>query len=341
MSGFDGSWIEMPGPGPIDDDAIEAALASVAGEEVSELALLVSNVRNVVMTPPAPSAAMAAVLAAGFSTDKGDLPATAASNVHGPAMQVSGLSKWRKAKMKIQGFLAGIGIAGKIALGVGVAAAATTGAGATGMLPFSLTGGGHTTHHETVSTTVPPTTLVNGTGGTTGNDPKPGSEAPPTTAPKHQGTTPTTSAPPTPTTVVTTPPAPPGTDPAPPPTTPRPTPTTVVEHTTVPPATTTTAPPTTVPPRTGQTITLSCTVTGATQVTCNWNAAANPVASYQLWRWSGAADYAPITGNLTDTFTFVDNTPTPATTYTYRVFTKRSDGSSGDVSNRVQIACCS
>ncbi len=37
--------------------------------------------------------------------------------------------------MKIKGFLAGLGIAGKLALGVGVAAAATTGAGAAGVLP--------------------------------------------------------------------------------------------------------------------------------------------------------------------------------------------------------------
>jgi len=37
--------------------------------------------------------------------------------------------------MKIQGFLAGLGVVGKVALGVGVAAAATTGAGAAGVLP--------------------------------------------------------------------------------------------------------------------------------------------------------------------------------------------------------------
>ena len=37
--------------------------------------------------------------------------------------------------MKIKGFVAGLGVAGKLALGVGVAAAATTGAGAAGVLP--------------------------------------------------------------------------------------------------------------------------------------------------------------------------------------------------------------
>ncbi len=37
--------------------------------------------------------------------------------------------------MQIKGFLAGLGVAGKLALGVGVAAAATTGAGAAGVLP--------------------------------------------------------------------------------------------------------------------------------------------------------------------------------------------------------------
>src|SRR5262252_5166595 len=44
-------------------------------------------------------------------------------------------AKWRKLEMKIKGLLAGLGVAGKVALGVGVAAAATTGAGVAGVLP--------------------------------------------------------------------------------------------------------------------------------------------------------------------------------------------------------------
>ena len=331
MSHFDGSGAEMPEHRPVDDGSIEAALAGATRGDASELALVVLRVRNAVEAVPPPSSAMAAVLAAGFSTEKGELPATAASNVNGPAPQVSGPSKWRKARMKIQGFLAGLGVAGKIALGVGIAAAATTGASATGVLPFSITGSTHS-HHHGGTTTAPTTIAVTSTTQASthvfvppkrehlGGTQTPGVETP-TTMPEA---VPTTIAPtPTPTTEVT--------------------PTTVSEPTIVvappsPPTSDTT--PTTEPPAT-MSITLSCSVTGATQVTCNWSAAAPPVASYRLWRWSSAADYAPITGPLTNTFTFVDNTAAPGTTYTYRVFTTRDDGSQGDFSNRVHVPCCS
>ena len=162
MSFFDGNAPEMPEHRPVDDDAIEAALAgNTHGSDLDSLSSFVSAVRSAAEAVPTPSTAMAAVLTAGLSTEKGDLPATAASNVNGPATQEAGLSKWRKAKMKIQGFLAGLGVLGKVALGVGVAAAATTGAGAAGMLPFSVPGVGTPHHrlvvaHATTTTTVKP-----------------------------------------------------------------------------------------------------------------------------------------------------------------------------------------
>ncbi|HVL28243.1 MAG TPA: hypothetical protein VM390_08845 [Acidimicrobiales bacterium] len=86
--------------------------------------------------------ALAMLVARGFSSEKGDLPATAASNVTGPAPQAAGLPKWRKKKMLISELLAGLvtklaglGMAAKAGMGVTLAAASTTAAGAAGVLP--------------------------------------------------------------------------------------------------------------------------------------------------------------------------------------------------------------
>ncbi|HET9728128.1 MAG TPA: hypothetical protein VFR41_01845 [Acidimicrobiia bacterium] len=121
---------------PFDDDAIEGLLrGTTPSEGFDALSSFISDVRAAAEAVPTPSPALAAAMAAGVSTDQGDLPATAASNVNGPATQAAGLPKWRNAKLKIQGFLASLGIAGKIALGAGVAVACTTGAGVAGVLP--------------------------------------------------------------------------------------------------------------------------------------------------------------------------------------------------------------
>jgi hypothetical protein len=97
------------------------------------------------------------------------------------------MPKWRKVSMKIKGFIAGLGVAGKIALGAGVACAATTGAGAAGVLPgpvqhafseavssvtpFEAPGGDNASepaHDGTTTTTIhdneTPTTAHNGDG---------------------------------------------------------------------------------------------------------------------------------------------------------------------------------
>ena len=280
MSFFDGNPPEMPEHRPVDDGEIEAALAGTTrGTGPESLSAFVSAVRSVVEAVPTPSTAMAAVLAAGLSTEKGDLSATAASNVNGPASQEAGLPKWRKALMKIQGFLAGLGVVGKIALGVGVAAAATTGAGAAGVLPFSVPGVGHAHHHTVVvhanTTTTGPKLHVRPTRGasvgaghhTIGAEP-------------HETVTPTTTAVTTPTARVrpagdhdhgrrrgarhdTTPTA-------------DTTPTHGADHhdhdrrhRDEPPSTTTT---TTGGEAPSQSIQLSCQVTGPQQVTCTWTA---------------------------------------------------------------------
>ena len=292
---------------------------------------------------------MAAVLTAGLSTEKGDLPATAASNVNGPATQEAGLSKWRKAKMKIQGFLAGLGVLGKVALGVGVAAAATTGAGAAGILPFSVPGVGTPHHHlvvahATTTTTVKPALKSGGpkrgkhhakpgthvvgihhtvvTTSTT-TDTKPVTVKDPPVVTTTTVTTPTSETPTTVDSPITEPP----TTEDPPATT----------TTTIEPTTTTTvggSAPT-------QSIQLSCTATGATQVTCTWTAAPGFNGTYALWRWTtggNGSDYAPIFQSH-DGLTYVDNNVTPGVPYTYRVFTTQGDGTtSGPWSNKFYMS---
>jgi hypothetical protein len=117
MSSFGDDGTEMPAPGSFDDDAIEALLAgSAAGGD--PMASFVEDLRAAAVAVPTPSPALAAAIAAG-----------------GISTYQPRDAKWRKLEMKIKGLLAGLGVAGKVALGVGVAAAATTGAGAAGILP--------------------------------------------------------------------------------------------------------------------------------------------------------------------------------------------------------------
>jgi len=120
MSGRGDDGREMPHHDPYDDGAIDAFLegtaASGAGAAMSSF---VDDVRAASEAVPTPSPALAAAIAAGgISSD--DVPT---------------IAPWRKLNMKIKAFLAGLSVAGKVALGVGVAAAATTGAGAAGVLP--------------------------------------------------------------------------------------------------------------------------------------------------------------------------------------------------------------
>jgi len=339
MSLYDGNGVEMPEHRPVDDGAIEAALAGTTrGADFDSLSSFVSAVRSAVGTVPTPSTAMAAVLTAGLSIDKGDLSATAASNVNGPASQEAGLPKWRKALMKIQGFVAGLGVVGKIALGVGVAAAATTGAGAAGVLPFSIPGVSHA-HGQTVviHTNTTTTTIARPKHGGTATAAYPSKHG--HTAAVHHAvvtpTAPTVYDPPATTTTDTTVSTPPSN----PTSTTDETPTTGTPTTVYAPPSTTTAPTTTTSPggsAPSQSIQLTCSATGATQVTCTWSAAPGSVAKYALWRWTtggNGSDYAPIYESPNG-LTFVDNYVAVGVPYTYRVFTTLGNGTSGPWSNK-------
>ena len=123
---------------PLDDATIEAFFTGQpADEDLAPLAGFVEDLRSVTSGPaPVPSMRLAAMLAEGFSTEKGDLLVTAASNVTGPASQAAGLPKRKRTKkMIIAELLAGLGVAAKAGIGLTAAAAAVTAGGAAGVLP--------------------------------------------------------------------------------------------------------------------------------------------------------------------------------------------------------------
>src|SRR5579884_544384 len=130
---------EMPDdPLTFDDATLEAFLTgrTTRADQVGPLACFADDLRAALNGPmPAARSDLAALLRMGFSTDNGDLAATPASNVTGPASQAAGLPKWRKAKMFVTELLTGV--VAKTALGVAVAAAGVVGAGAAGALPAS------------------------------------------------------------------------------------------------------------------------------------------------------------------------------------------------------------
>ncbi len=98
---------------------------------------------------PRPNPQLAAIFeTSGLSNDKGDLLATAASNVHGPAPQAAGLPNWRKETSMPLTFLSamiakitGAGAAAKAAVATVTAFATMTVAGAAaGVLPEPIQG---------------------------------------------------------------------------------------------------------------------------------------------------------------------------------------------------------
>ena len=104
MSVFGDYEAEMQTQTLLDDQTIESILTGRTPSnrpELDDLACLVTEVRSVASGPaPRVGAQLAAVLAGGLSTDKGDLSATAASNVPGPGNQAAGLPKRRKSMLE-------------------------------------------------------------------------------------------------------------------------------------------------------------------------------------------------------------------------------------------------
>ncbi len=119
-----------------DDQTAEAVLEGriPPGHELGALAAFVADVRQSYGHGPAPHAgtALAGLLASGLTTDKGELPATAVSNAHGPATQVAGLPKWRRKRMVGSRFGT---TAAKVAAACAAACAAVGGVAGAGALP--------------------------------------------------------------------------------------------------------------------------------------------------------------------------------------------------------------
>ena len=157
----------MPGHDPVHDTLIE-----LLGDDLDLLAAMADDLTVLVDRPaPAPNPELALVLMNGLSTEKGDLLATAASNVTGPAPQAAGLPKWRKERTMLPvGFLSGLG--GKIAAGVSASLIGLTTAGAAGALPGPAQGA-----VAGVINTVTPFSITDGSDGTAGGGAQAGVQA--------------------------------------------------------------------------------------------------------------------------------------------------------------------
>jgi hypothetical protein len=322
MSSFGDDGNEMPRPGSFDDDAIDALLSGSAPAG-DPMAAFVEDLRAAAVAVPTPSPVLAAaIVAGGIST-------------HQPQD-----AKWRKLQMKTKGLLAGLGIAGKIALGVGVAAAATTGAGAAGVLPgpvqhafskavdavtpFSppdpddhsdrhvAAGDATTTTIAEVTTTTEPRTPHRGDGGERG-DHKPVVVPPPTVA-EHRDVVVTT------TTVAE--PMPPSGGPD--------------GHE---------VPPTTAPPGNGdsnnpESLSIHCErATEPARIVCTWSASTlADHARYVLLRTGDGS--SRVVFSTEAQLHFTDTGVKAGVTYTYRVDSLRADESVSSHSPAVTVECC-
>lgn len=332
MSRFGDDGFEMPRRRPIDDRAVEALLTGEpAGDDLAGLAAFVDDVREAAAGPnPVPTPVLAQVLTRGFSTDKRDLPATAASNANGSAQQTAGLPKWRRALMKTSQFVAGLSLAAKVALGAGVAVAATASAGVAGVLPGPV-------QHAVADAvgTVTPFELPGGSGDSpTADGPTPGTPGSPATdgpsAPgagvgtepgsPGSGTPGSGTAPGTPGAGL---PGEPTGDPGTP---------------TTPPVTEAPQPPvTTVPgpvdePKVPESLTISCGANADHHVVCNWSGAdPSTFGRYLLLRTSSDGKQGRVllqSGDLSTT-TWDDSLDlTPGVTYGYMILVQSPDGAS-------------
>ena len=133
--------IEMHRRQHIGDAAIEAFFSgNGAGDELpSSLAAFADELRGLAKGPvPEPTPQLVALLVNGFSTEEGDLSATAGDAFPGPAPQAAGRPRGSSGRVALVRFLAGLGVAAKACLGAGVAMASVTAVGAAGALPGPL-----------------------------------------------------------------------------------------------------------------------------------------------------------------------------------------------------------
>ncbi len=262
-------------------------------------------------------------------------------------------TKPRSVFMKIKTYVAGLGMATKVVLSAGVAAAATTGAGAAGVLPTPVQNAvgdvvatvtpfelpkSHDDHHESLSTAEP-------------KDDQSALAPTATTEPEHHDGDHESTA-------TTQPPSHDGDHPVATPTTvkseqPRhneeehPTTTTTVRHEEEHPTTSTTV--TTLPPGHGdgdnnnpESMVLSCVAKAdPNRVICEWNASTDPDhARYALLRTASNSSQGRVVFQSEAGLRYEDHDVVDGVTYTYRVVSLRSDGSTEGHSNQSSPACC-
>ena len=131
---------EMPRSNRLDHGPVDSLLSgrvSPGCDDLADVARFVEVLGATASAPTRPNVELAAVLAEGFCTDTSVLPMTAGSNVYGPAPQETVLPKTRIRKMLEIALakLAGLGLAAKAGAASAAVVVATTGAGATGVLP--------------------------------------------------------------------------------------------------------------------------------------------------------------------------------------------------------------
>lgn len=136
MSHFDGDVNEMPVP-PLDDRALDALLSgsSSAPTGFGWLLPFVDGLGEAACTPaPVIQPALALLLTEGFSAGGFSTESSFAETVAAPAPTVSAPAV-SPSRRRFLSRLAAMGLVAKVAMGVGVAAASTTAAGAIGVLP--------------------------------------------------------------------------------------------------------------------------------------------------------------------------------------------------------------
>lgn len=121
----------------LDDAIIDRILSGRRVDGEHDLTSFMEDVQIALTAPPVPSAALMGVFADGLSHVKGDLPATAASNVTGPEIQAAGLPQ-RKRKHMLEIALAKLGtmaLVAKMGVAAGAVTLGATAAAAVGTLP--------------------------------------------------------------------------------------------------------------------------------------------------------------------------------------------------------------
>lgn len=125
----------------IGEDTVEEILAGrvpEGSEHAAHVARFVSDLRTTFVAGSVEDGAVTALVEAGHvAREKGDLPATVASNAHGPAVrQGAGLPNWKRRSAVLSTFISSL--LGRVAIGAAATTLSVGAAGASNALPQPL-----------------------------------------------------------------------------------------------------------------------------------------------------------------------------------------------------------